>query len=63
VLKNEINVEFTNILNGLINKYAGINSDLGKRIDIIKENFDSFKIKYELEGNTLRSDLNRENCG
>ena len=40
VFKNEINVEFTNILNGLINKYAGINSDLGKRIDIIKENFD-----------------------
>ncbi len=35
----------------LINKYAGISSDLGKRINIIKDNFDSFKTKYELEGN------------
>ncbi len=44
----------------LINKYAGISSDLGKRINIIKDNFDSFKIKYELEGNSLFTDLNKK---
>ena len=55
MLKNEINVEFSNILNGLDSKYTGI--------IVIKDNFDSFKTKYELEGNTLLSDLNKKIVG
>ena len=55
MLKNEINVEFSNILNGLDIKYTGI--------IVIKDNFDSFKTKYQLEGNTLYSDLNKKIVG